>query len=592
MAAVLVYMVGMYVATVPNRNSPPAILLRESYREGARVRNRTLANLSHWPAAKIEALRALLRGQALAPGAAALERSFEIERSLPHGHVAAVLGTLRGLGLDRLLEAKTRARARDLVLAMLIERVITPHSKLATARALSQATQASTLGELLALGAQVDEDDLYEAMDWLLARQGEIEAALAKRHLGEGSLVLYDVSSTYFEGRCCPLARLGHSRDGKHDRPQIVFGLLTNAAGCPVAVEVFEGNTGDPKTLGAQIAKLRARFGLKRIVLVGDRGMITDARIDAELAPVEGLDWITALRAPAIAALVSEGSLQLSLFDQRDLAEIASPEFPDERLIVCKNPLLAEERSRKRKELLEATERALEQIAAATRRAKRALRGKDRIALRVGKVLDRHKVGKHFRLTIGETRFAYARDEAAIAREAALDGIYVIRTSVSPSDLSAEQAVRSYKRLAEVERAFRSLKTVDLHIRPIYHHKAERVRAHVFLCTLAYYVEWHMRERLKALLFDEEDKRGAEASRKSVVAKAQRSARTLAKIHTKQTPEGLPVHSFRTLLQDLATLTQNRIVPKISGAQPFTMLATPTAVQQRAFDLLAISPRL
>ena len=588
----MVYMVGMYVATVPNRNSPPAILLRESYREGARVKNRTLANLSHWPAAKIEALRALLRGQALAPGAAGLERAFEIERSLPHGHVAAVLGTLRGLGLDRLLEAKTRARARDLVLAMLIERVITPHSKLATARALSQATQASTLGELLALGAQVDEDDLYEAMDGLLARQGEIETALAKRHLDEGSLVLYDVSSTYFEGRCCPLARLGHSRDGKHDRPQIVFGLLTNAAGCPVAVEVFQGNSADPKTLGTQLAKLRARFGLKRIVLVGDRGMITDARIEAELAPVEGLDWITALRAPAIAALVNEGSLQLSLFDQRDLAEIASPEFPDERLIVCKNPLLAEERSRKRQELLGATERALEHIATATRRTKRALRGKDQIALRVGKVLDRHKLGKHFRLTIGETRFAYARDEAAIAREAALDGLYVIRTSVSASALSAEQAVRSYKRLAEVERAFRSLKTVDLHIRPIYHHKAERVRAHVFLCMLAYYVEWHMRERLKGLLFDEEDKRGAEAARKSVVAKAQRSARTLAKIQTKRTPEGLPVHSFRTLLQDLATLTQNRIVPKISGAQPFAMLATPTAVQQRAFDLLAISPRL
>jgi len=539
----------MYVATIPNRNSPPAILLRESYREGARVRNRTLANLSHWPAARIEALRALL-------------------------------------------QAKTEARPRDLVLAMLIERVIAPHSKLATARALAQSTQASTLGGLLQLGAQVDEDDLYAAMDWLLARQAELESALAKRHLGEGSLVLYDVSSTYFEGRCCPLARLGHSRDGRRDRPQIVFGLLTNAEGCPVAVEVFEGNTGDPKTLGAQIAKLRARFGLQRIVLVGDRGMITDARIDAELAPVEGLDWITALRAPAIAALLNEGSLQLSLFDRRDLAEIASPEFPHERLIVCKNPLLAEERSRKRKELLEATERALEQIAAATRRAKRALRGKDRIALRVGKVLDRHKVGKHFRLTIAETRFAYARDEAAIAREAALDGIYVIRTSVSPSDLSAEQAVRGYKRLAEVERAFRSLKSVDLHLRPIFHHKAERVRAHVFLCMLAYYVQWHMRERLKALLFDEEDKRAAEAARNSVVAKAQRSARTLAKLHTKQTSEGLPVHSFRTLLQDLATLTQNRIIPKISGAQPFEMLATPTVVQQRAFDLLGFSPRL
>jgi transposase len=582
----------MYVATIPNRNSPPAILLRESYREGARVRNRTLANLSHWPAGKIEALRALLRGEPVAAGAQALEQSFEIERSLPHGHVAAVLGTLKRVGLDRLLEAKTESRPRDLVLAMLIERVIAPHSKLATARALTQATQASTLGELVNLGTQVDEDDLYEAMDWLLARQGEMETALAKRHLGEGSLVLYDVSSTYFEGRSCPLARLGHSRDGKHDRLQIVFGLMANAEGCPVAVEVFDGNTGDPQTLASQMAKLRTRFGLKRIVLVGDRGMLTEARIDKELAPIEGLDWITALRAPAIAALRNEGSLQLSLFDRRDLAEIASPEFPHERLIVCKNPLLAEERSRKRKELLEATERALEQIAAATRRAKRALRGKDQIALRVGKVLDRHKVGKHFRLTIGETRFAYARDEAAIAREAALDGIYVIRTSVKPSALSAEEAVRSYKRLAEVEHAFRSLKSVDLHIRPIYHHKAERVRAHVFLCMLAYYVEWHMRERLKALLFDEEDKPGAEASRKSVVAKAQRSARTLAKIQTKRTPEGLPVHSFRTLLQDLATLTQNRIVPKISGAQPFEMLATPTAVQQRAFDLLGISPRL
>ena len=576
----------------PTATPPPAILLRESFREGTRVRNRTLANLSHWPAARIEALRALLRGEALAARAPALAQSFEIARSLPHGHVAAVLGTLKRLGLDRMLEARAEARPRDLVLAMLIERVIAPHSKLATARALTQATQASTLGELLELGARVDEDDLYEAMDWLLARQGDLESAFAKRHLGEGSLVLYDVSSTYFEGRSCPLARLGHSRDGKRDRPQIVFGLLTNLEGCPVAVEVFEGNTGDPKTLGTQIEKLRARFGLKRIVLVGDRGMITDARIDAELAPLEGLDWITALRAPAIAALVSEGSLQLSLFDRRDLAEIASPEFPDERLIVCRNPLLAEERSRKRQELLQGTERALEPIAAATRRAKRALRGKEHIALRVGKVLDRHKVGKHFRLTIGETRFAYVRDEAAIAREAALDGIYVIRTSVKPNHLSAEQVVRSYKRLAAVERAFRSLKSVDLHIRPIFHHKAERVRAHVFLCMLAYYVEWHMRERLKALLFDEEDKRGAEAARHSVVAKAQRSARTLAKIHTKRTSEGLPAHSFRTLLQDLATLTQNRIVPKLSGIQPFVMLATPSAVQQRAFDLLGVSPRL
>jgi hypothetical protein len=581
----------MYVVSVPNRNSPPAVLLRESYREGGRVRNRTLANLSHWPAARIEALRALLRGSELSAAALPFEQSFAIERSLPHGHIAAVLGTLRHLGVDRLLAAKAEP-ARERVLAMLVDRVLAPQSKLATARGLSAATQASTLGAVLGLEVGVNEDDLYAAMDWLLTRQSALEAALAKRHLSEGSLVLYDVSSTYFEGRCCALARLGHSRDGKADRPQIVFGLLTNAAGCPVAVEVFAGNTADPKTLATQIAKLRQRFGLQRVVLVGDRGLITDARIDQELAPVAGLDWITALRAPAIAALVEAGSLQLSLFDQRDLAEISSPEFPGERLIVCRNPLLAAERSRKRTELLAATERALELIAAATRRTKRALRGGEAIALRAGKVLDRYKVGKHFRLTITDSRFSYAREEAAITAEAALDGFYVIRTSVSAKALSAEQAVRSYKRLAEVERAFRSLKTVDLHIRPIFHHKTERVRAHVFLCMLAYYVEWHMRERLKPLLFDEEDEPSAEASRISVVAPAHRSARTLAKVHRKRTAKGLPVHSFRTLLQHLATLTLNRIVPKTQNAQPFDLLATPTAVQQRAFDLLEVSPRL
>ncbi len=555
------------------------------------MRNRTLANLSHWPAARIEALRALLRGGELSAAALPFKQSFAIERSLPHGHVVAVLGTLRRLGVDRLLAAKAE-RARERVLAMVVDRVLAPQSKLATTRGLSAATQASTLGAALGLEVGVNEDDMYAAMDWLLTRQRALEAALAKRHLSDGSLVLYDVSSTYFEGRCCPLARLGHSRDGKSDRPQIVFGLLTNVEGCPVAVEVFAGNTADPKTLATQIVKLRQRFGLQRIVLVGDRGLITDARIDQELAPVAGLDWITALRAPAIAALVEAGSLQLSLFDQRDLAEISSPEFPGERLIVCRNPLLAAERSRKRTELLAATERALELIAAATRRAKRALRGSERIALRVGKVLDRYKVGKHFRLTIGESSFSYAREEAAIAAEAALDGFYVIRTSVAAKALSAEQAVRSYKRLAEVERAFRSLKTVDLHIRPIFHHKAERVRAHVFLCMLAYYVEWHMRERLKPLLFDEEDAPSAEASRASVVAPARRSPQTLAKVHSKRTAEGLPVHSFRSLLQHLATLTLNRIVPKAQNAQPFDMLATPTAVQQRAFDLLEVSPRL
>jgi hypothetical protein len=583
------YIVGMYVATVPNRNSPPAILLRESFRDSGQVKNRTLANLSHWPAARIEALRALLRGDTLGAPAAPLEQAFEIERSSPHGHVAAVLGTLRRLELDRLLGKDSPLRKR--VIAMLVARVLEPRSKLATARALNAATQTSTLGQVLELGA-VDEDDLYAAMDWLLARQNEVEAALAKRHLPDGSLVLYDVSSTYFEGRCCPLAKLGHSRDGKPDRPQIVFGLLTNAEGCPVTVEVFAGNTSDPKTLASQITKLRTRFGLQRIVLVGDRGMITQARIDQELASVEGLDWISALRAPSIAGLVESGALQLSLFDQRDLAEISSPEFPGERLIVCKNPLLAEERTRKRTELLAATEWALAHIAAATQRAKRPLRGKEHIALRVGTVLGRYKMGKHFTLSISDSAFSYARDEAAIQREAALDGFYVLRTSVEASRLSAEETVRSYKRLAQVERAFRSLKSVDLHIRPIHHRRAERVRAHVFLCMLAYYLEWHMRERLKPLLFDDEDHAEARASRPSVVAPARRSARAAAKAASQRTHDGLPVHSFRTLLADLATLTKNRIRPKLKGAPSFDMLATATPLQQRAFSLLGTSPLL
>jgi transposase len=579
----------MYVAVVPNRSSPPAILLRESYREDGRVKNRTLANLSDWPAERIEALRALLRGELGARSALALPEAFAIERSLPHGHVAAVLGSLKRLGLDSLLGKP--CVSRELVLAMLVDRVVSAQSKLASARGLSAATQASSLGQMLKLAGQVDEDALYQALDWLLLRQADVEAALAKRHLSQGALVLYDVSSTYFEGRCCPLARLGHSRDGKSDRSQIVFGLLTNVAGCPLAVEVFEGNTGDPKTLARQIAKLRGRFGLERIVLVGDRGMITEARIREDLAPQQ-LQWISALRAPAIAGLLEQGALQLSLFDERDLAEISSAEFPGERLIVCKNPLLAQERARKREELLAATEQALEKIAAATRRDKRRLRGQAKIALRVGKVLNHYKMGKHFRLTIEDSRFAYVRDEAAISREAALDGLYVIRTNVNAQGLEAAQVVRAYKSLAQVERAFRSLKSVDLHIRPIFHHKSERVRAHVFLCMLAYYVEWHMRQALAPLLFDEEDKQAAEKARASVVAPAQRSARTAAKVASKRNQQGLPVHSFRTLLQDLATLTRNHIVPNSTEAQPFDMLATPTSLQQRAFELLGLRPAL
>ncbi len=576
----------MYVAVVPNRTSPPAILLRESYRLGRQVKSRTLANLSAWPPAKIEALRAVLRGH---PAGAALAETFTIVRTRPHGHVAAVLGTLRRLGVDRLLGAQ-RSRPRDLCVALLVARLLAPRSKLATARALSAETLASSLSEALGL-ADADADELYTALDWLLPRQARIEAALAQRHLAEGTLVLYDVTATYFEGRTCPLARYGHARGGKRGKRQIVFGLLTNAEGCPVAVEVFAGNTGDPPTLAPQVQKVRQRFGLQHVVWVGDRGLLTDARLRADLQPA-GLDWITALRAPAIRHLVQEGALQLSLFDERDLAEITAPAYPGERLIVCRNPLLAQERARKREELLQATAKGLAQIAAATRRARQPLRGKDQIGLRVGQVLGRFKVAKHFRLTLTDTTFAYARDTARIAEEAALDGIYVIRTSVPAGRLTAGQTVGAYKGLSAVERAFRSYKTVDLKVRPIHHRLADRVRAHVFLCLLAYYIEWHMRQALAPLLFDDEDPAAGQALRASVVRPAQRSPQAQRKAATQRTDEGLPVHSFHTLLEDLATVAKNRVQPKDSGTAPFDIITTPSPLQQRAFDLLRVSPSL
>jgi transposase len=577
------YLVPMYIEVVPNRRSRPAILLREGWREGNKVRKRTLANLSDWAPHRIEALTAVLKGQSVVGD---IESAFEIVRSRPHGHVAAVLGSLSRLKLDQLL-ARSRSRERDVCVAMIAARLISPGSKLATARGLSAETGESTLGELLAV-EDADEDECYAAMDWLLERQVSIEDALAKRHLTDGSLVLYDVTSTYFEGRTCPLAKLGHSRDGKKDKLQIVIGLLTNGEGCPVAVEVFEGNTGDPRTVASQVAKLRTRFGLERVVLVGDRGMITDARIREDLSGVEGLDWITALRAPAIAALVEAGSLQLSLFDKRDLAEISDPSFPDERLVVCKNPLLAEERGRKRRELLEATERDLEAVSKAVARAKRPLRGQAAIGLRVGKVMGHFKMAKHFKLTIADDSFRYERDEKAIEAEAALDGIYIVRTTVDAKRLSAEEVVRSYKRLASVERAFRSLKTMDLHIRPIHHHKAERVRAHVLLCMLAYYVEWHMRRALAPILFDDDDKPAGEALRASIVAPAQRSPRAEIKAASKRTGDDLPVHSFTTLLRDLATIVKNRIQPRAAGAPSFEMITRPTPSQKHALDLLTV----
>ncbi len=579
----------MYIATIPNRSSPPAILLRESYRAGGKVKSRTLTNLTHWPPAKIAALRRVLAnepGAAEARGGPGASGAFEIQRSLPHGHVAAVLGTLRRLGLEPILAAK-RSAERDAAVALIVARVIDPRSKLATARGLDGATAFTSLGEALGCSAATA-DELYAAMDWLLPRQPALEQALAGRHLAEQTLVLYDVTSTYFEGRTCPLARFGHSRDGRKDKLQIVFGLLCNAAGCPVAVEVFDGNTADPKTLTKQIEKIQQRFGLQRVVVVGDRGMLTAARIERELRP-KGLDWITALRAPAIRALAEAGVVQPSLFDERDLAEITAPAYPGERLVACRNPLLAEERARKRKELLAATAQELDRIVAATGRSKNRLRGQDQIGLRVGKVLNRFKMGKHFRLEISTDSFRYQRDDEAIAAEAALDGIYIVRTSLPADTLKAAQTVRAYKGLAVAERAFRSLKTVDLKVRPIHHRLADRVRAHVLLCMLAYYVEWHMRQALAPLLFDDDDKPAGEARRASVVAPAQRSARAARKAVTQKTPDEQPVHSFQTLLADLATLAKNRVRFAGSDAATMTIYTQPTPLQQRALDLLHVS---
>jgi Transposase DDE domain len=450
----------MYVARVPNRNSPPAFLLREAWREGGKVKNRTLANISHWPPEQIEALRQVLKGNTKLNSQ--LQGTFQIVRSLPHGHVAAVLAMMRQLKVDQLLQDEPQ-RAR--VLALIAQRVLQPASKLACARALRSETVHSTLGEELGVET-VDEDNLYEALDWLLPQQPAIEAALARRHLGEGALVLYDVSSTYFEGHCCPLARYGHSRDERRGNPQIIFGVLADAEGCPVAVEVFEGNTADPKTVATQIAKLRERFELKEVVLVGDRGMLTQARIEQELRPVAGLEWITALRSVQIQKLVADGALQLSLFDQTNLAEITHPDYPDERLVVCRNPLLAEESARKREDMLAAAEKKIEAIAAATRRLQRPLREPERINYRIGAALGPTKIGKYFRWELTAAGLSYERDAERIARDAALDGIYVLRTSLRPEWLAAAEPVRSYKRLAQVERAFRVLKSLELEFGP------------------------------------------------------------------------------------------------------------------------------
>ena len=578
--------VVMYVARVPNRGSPPAILLRESYREDGKVKNRTLANLSSWPDAKVEALARVLKGQPLP--AAPLDEAFEITRSLPHGHVAAVLGTARQLGLGELIDPEP-SRHRDLVVAMAVAQVIAPGSKLAIARGLREETAASSLGEVLHLGS-CDEDDLYAAIDYLAARQATIQDTLAARHLAGGTLVLYDVSSAAFEGRTCPLGAIGHPKDGVHGRLQIVYGLLTSPEGIPVAIEVFKGNTGDPTTVAAQVTKVKDRFGIEKVVLVGDRGMLTAARLREDVRPA-GLDWITALRAPQVKALVRDGDLQLSLFDVQDLAEITSPDFPGERLVACMNPFLEAGRARKRESLLTATEADLAKIAAACTRARAPLRGRDKIAVRVDRVLRRRKVAKHFTTEITDDSIRYARDQDSIAAEAKLDGIYVLRTSVAPGDLDSGQVVSSYKALAQVERAFRAFNT-ELDIRPIRHRTADRVRAHVFLRMLSYYISWHLQARLAPLLFTDDDKQAAQAARPSPVAPAARSPRALAKAATKHTPGDLPVHSFTSLLTDLATICLNTIAPADPAVPSFRLVTTPTALQRQAFELLGVSHRL
>jgi hypothetical protein len=582
----------MFIETVPNRNSPPAVLLRESFRdENGKSQKRTVANLSKLPAPLIAGLKGLLKGGVvLGEGGDGLS----IERSLGHGHVAAGLGMIRKIALDRLMLSTAKddasVRHRDLIVGLIVDRLVTPRSKLGFVRAINDETATSSIGALLDLG-KVAEREVYEALDWLLTQQERVENGLARRHLKGGALVLYDVSSSYLEGRQCPLAHYGYSRDHRGDRPQIVHGLVCTREGLPVAVEVFEGNTADPTTLTPQIAKLKTRFGLERVVVVGDRGMLTSARIREDVKPA-GLDWISCLRNGAVQSLAAEdGPLQMSLFDERDLAEISEPDlYPGERLIVCRNPFLAVERGRKRQALLAATEKALQTLAAAVRARRNPLRGATQISLAVGAVINRHKVGKHFELTITDDSLSWRRKTASIDQEAHLDGVYVVRTSLSAEVMSTDEVVQSYKDLARVERSFRSLKTVDLDIRPIRHWTADRVRAHVCLCMLAYHVEWHLRQALAPLLFHDTDIQAARAERSSPVEKTEPSASAKAKKATKLNQDGLPVMAFGDLMDHLGTLARNTIAAGLHNDHSFIMHTKPTRVQDAAFKLLGIDP--
>ncbi len=563
----------MHIHIVPNRGSPPTVLLRESYREGSKVGKRTLANLSGLSSSQIEAIRAALRGEALAPVA----QRFEAIASRLHGHVQAVGAAMQRLGLESLLASRP-SRQRNLVLAMVASRILAPHTKLATTRWWHTTTLAEDFGV-----AQASEDDLYAAMDWLLARQDTIQKKLGRRHLSEGGLVLYDLSSSYFEGTHCPLAKLGYSRDGKRGLLQVNYGLMTDARGCPVAVSVHEGNVADSQTLMPEVRRLREDFGVAQLVMVGDRGMISSKAI-AQLREADGIGWITALRSVSIRALIEQGQLQLGLFDERNLLELNSPDYPGERLLACRNPELAKLRTHKREELLAATERNLAKIK--TRVDAGKLAGQDEIGLRVGKVINQYKVAKHFELAIDDTTFAFARKHDSIASEAALDGLYIIRTSVAAAQMDAPECVRNYKALANVERAFRSLKTIDLKVRPIHHRSADRVRAHIFLCMLAYYVEWHLREAWRELMFADTELQ-AKATR-DPVAPAKRSKAALAKVARHTLDDGTPAHSFATLLAELATVVRNTCRTPHAGpdAPTFQILTTPNPKQQRALDLI------
>ncbi|REJ39891.1 MAG: IS1634 family transposase [Microcystis flos-aquae TF09] len=573
----------MYIEKVPNRNSPPAVLLRESYREGEQVKKRTLANLSKLPDDIIDNLKLALKGATLSM-TEGIPNHFEVIRSLPHGHVMAILETIKKLGLDKIISEKS-SRIRNLVVAMIVARIINPKSKLATARGFNSETGSQSLGQLLDL-EKADEDELYNALDWLLEKQEKIEKHLAIKHLESGTLVLYDVTSTYLEGNGCELGKYGDNRDKKKGKTQIVFGLLCSAKGCPIAVEVFAGNTSDGATLSGQIEKVRKGWGIENVVWVSDRGILTNSKIKELVKPIEGLDYITGLTKPQIRKLAEVEVIQLGLFDQVNLVEFESEDYPDERLIACRNPFIAQKNQLQREALLEAVEKELDLIVQATQREKRALKGQDKIALRVGKVLNQFKVNKYYNLEITEEGFSYQRQRELIAQETALDGVYVLRTSLESTLMDAATTVKAYKSLSQVEEAFRCYKSIDLKVRPIYHYQGDRVKAHIFLCMLAYYVEWHLKQCLAPLLFEDEEIDDGSLN----VIKASRSESAQSKERKKRNQEDFPVHSFRTLLEDLGTICLNTVECTIrEGSYRFSKITRPTQLQQKALDLLGVS---